>query len=133
MVKMIDADMGRSLAERVSPLTEGGTAPSDVDWRQVRWQLQREARALLPDERVAFCMRRIQATAVDVLYSPQNQTAHFGGLMVCGSIWVCPLCAARISEYRRGWVGEALTTPFSAPGGVVRITSNTTHQTHDSI
>src|SRR5260370_41109162 len=118
MVKMIDADMASTLAERVSTITEGGTAPSDVDWRQVRWQLQREARALLPDERVAFCMRRIQATAVDVLYSPQNQTAHFGGLMVCGSIWVCPLCAARISEYRRVEVEQAIAHPLSPAGRV---------------
>src|SRR5437773_6935288 len=98
-----------TLTEKISPFTKDKSRQSDVDWRQVRWQLQREARALLPDERVAFCMRRIQATSVDVLYSPQNQTAHYGGLMVCGSIWVCPLCAARISEYRRVEVEQAIT------------------------
>jgi hypothetical protein len=133
MVKMIDADTTSTLAERVSSLTEGGTAPSDVDWRQVRWQLQREARALLPDERVAFCMRRIQATAVDVLYSPQNQTAHFGGLMVCGSIWVCPLCAARISEYRRVEVEQAITRCLATGGAVYLSTYTIAHKRYDSL
>src|SRR4051794_16390042 len=98
---MTDIDTTSTLKEEVFPLAKGVATQSDADWRQVRWQLQREARALLPDERVAFCMRRIQATTVDVLYSPQHKSAHYGGLMVCGSVWVCPLCAAKISEHRR--------------------------------
>jgi hypothetical protein len=81
--------------ETDSALSTGELTPSDADYRLVKWQLLRTAQALLPHERVAFCMRRVQATTVDVLYSPHHQSAHYGGLMVCGSIWVCPLCAAK--------------------------------------
>src|SRR5712691_4776616 len=101
MVKMTYIDTTRTVTEKVFPLTQGKSTQSDADWRQAKWQLQREAQALLPNERVAFCMRRIQARTVDVLYSVQHQSAHYGGLMVCGSVWVCPLCAAKISEHRR--------------------------------
>src|SRR5260370_40243977 len=90
-----------TLTEKVSTPAHGEATPSDADRRSVKWQLQRTAQALLPNERVAFCMRRIQATTVDVLYSPSRQSAHYRGLMVCGSIWVCPICAAKISERRR--------------------------------
>src|SRR5438552_1083589 len=100
-------DTTSTLTEQASPFTKSESLQSDTDWRQVRWQLQREARALLPHERVAFCMRRIQATTVDVFYSPQHQSAHYGGLMVCGSVWVCPLCAAKISERRRAELEQA--------------------------
>jgi hypothetical protein len=55
----------------LSPVSED--TQSNTNSRLVRWKLQRTAQALLPNERVAFCMRRIQATTVDVCYSPTRQ------------------------------------------------------------
>jgi hypothetical protein len=72
--------------------------------------VQSGARELMPDERVAVCLRRPipGAAFVSVLYSPAQKAAHFGGLQVCGSVWMCPVCAARISEVRRLEVAEAI-------------------------
>lgn len=104
-----------------------------TDSRIVRWQLQREARALLPNERVAFCMRRVRATTVDVLYSPKHQTAHYGGLMVCGSVWLCPLCAAKIAERRRIELEQAIARCIEN-GGVVYLTTYTiAHKRYDNL
>ncbi len=133
MAKMIYADTTGTLTEKISPLPESETAQSNADWRQVRWQLQREARALLPDERVAFCLRRIQATSVDVFYSPHNQTTHYSGLMVCGSIWVCPLCAARISEHRRVEIEQAIARCLATGGAVYLTTYTIAHKNYDSL
>jgi hypothetical protein len=84
---------------------------------------QAGARELMPVERVAICLRRLIPTSafVSVLYSPAQLAAHFGGLQVCGSVWMCPVCAARISEVRRlevasavaAWGGQIVLATFT--------------------
>lgn len=91
--------------------------------RVYRFMLQAGARDLLPNERVAVCLRRpIPGVAsVDVLYSPRQQAAHYGGLQVCGSVWLCPVCSAKISERRReelsggmkAWDGHIIMATFT--------------------
>ncbi len=68
-----------------------------------RFALQAGARSLLPDERVSSCLRRpIPGVAgVSVLYSREHNCAHLGGLLVCGLVWLCSVCGAKISERRR--------------------------------
>jgi hypothetical protein len=105
----------------------------ESDRRLGRWRMQREAQKLLPDERVAFCMRRIQATSVDVLYSSTRQSAHYGGLMVCGSIWVCPLCAAKISELRRAELEQAIENWVAKGGTVYLATYTIAHKRYDDL
>jgi hypothetical protein len=63
-------DNTNALIENASELSNDEDAQSGAERRLVKWRLQRTAQALLPNERVAFCMRRLQATTVDVLYSP---------------------------------------------------------------
>lgn len=41
------------------------------------------------------------AGTVDVLLSADGSTASFSGLGVCGSLWACPTCSARIQATRR--------------------------------
>lgn len=78
-----------------------------------RFALQSAARELMPREGVARCMRaghpREDGTwGVDVLYAPVKAAAHFGGLQCCKSVWLCPVCAAKISERRRIELAEGL-------------------------
>lgn len=78
--------------------------------RLERWALQAGARALLPDERVAWCLRRVVPgqTSVDIWYADLVQRAHYKNLIVCGSVWTCPICASKISERRRVELTQAL-------------------------
>ena len=79
--------------------------------RQVRrFFLQSAARELVPRERVAKCLRRPipVRSSVDVLYAPAGRSAHYGGLQVCSSVWLCPVCSAKISERRRVELSAAL-------------------------
>ncbi len=88
-----------------------------------RFMVQSGGRDLMPDERVAVCLRRRipGAAFVSVLYSPAQRAAHFGGLQVCGSVWMCAVCAARISEVRRleldqaikAWGGQLVLATFT--------------------
>lgn len=78
--------------------------------RVERYELQRVvARELLPKERIRVCMLCASPgdAGVRLRYSPARRTAHLAGLVVCGSVWICPVCAARVSERRRGEVARA--------------------------
>jgi hypothetical protein len=39
---------------------------------------------------------------VSVMRSTEHNRAHYKGLQTCGSIWLCPICASKIEERRRG-------------------------------
>lgn len=68
--------------------------------RVYRFILQSAARELLSTQRVAECLRRTTG-AVNVVYSPESEQANYRNLQVCGSVWHCPVCSARIAEQRR--------------------------------
>lgn len=53
---------------------------------------------------------------VDVLR--KDDRAYYSGLMTCGSIWLCPVCASKISEARRQELIQAMET-WKADGGQV--------------
>ena len=82
--------------------------------RLERWALQAAARELLPTERVSYCLRRVipnpdgGEAGVGVWYSESVKRAHFKGLMTCGSVWQCPICAAKVTERRRVELTEAI-------------------------
>lgn len=74
--------------------------------RVKRFALQSIARELMPKERVGFCLRGLKQNPEEpararVIYSPKAKKAHYGGLMVCGSVWMCPVCASKVTERRR--------------------------------
>ena len=70
---------------------------------RTRYALRDCSGTLMPKEAVARCGRHLAPSSggVHVLYSPSAQTAHFGGLEACHSVWMCPCCAAKITERRR--------------------------------
>lgn len=78
--------------------------------RMGRYRLQNAAVKLLPGARVAGCMRSLLPgrASVAVMHSAAVGRAHFKGLMTCGSAWVCPVCASKISERRRVELSDAL-------------------------
>jgi hypothetical protein len=73
------------------------------DRRLMRWALQAGARELLPQERVAWCFRKVVPgfKTVDLMYSEGVKRAHYANLRRCASLWVCPICGAKISERRK--------------------------------
>lgn len=75
-----------------------------------RFALQSEARDLLPNERVRNCLRaRVsKSDPVSGLYVPATKSAHFGNLQTCGSVWSCPVCAAKVTSRRREELGQAV-------------------------
>ena len=73
-----------------------------MESRVQRFALQSMARAILPESRTAKCLRiRAHDCDVQVWKSREHGTASYGGLQTCGSVWTCPVCAAKIAERRR--------------------------------
>lgn len=38
---------------------------------------------------------------IEVFHNVEHQKSFYGGLATCGSVWACPVCAAKIQERRR--------------------------------
>jgi hypothetical protein len=133
-----------TIARKVSPDSRGCLTPQSLiakdeeETRQnrlLRWALQAEARHILPNERVAECLRTINpmSIGVQVLHSPEHMRAHYKSLIVCGSVWMCPLCAAKISERRRGELERAVSRHLEQDGAVYMATYTVSHSRHDDL
>jgi len=113
---------------------------ASINARAGRFSAQSSAGRLLSQEltprgtqwRVSGCIRRKVGSEVAVMYSPSIKKAHFGGLMVCGSVWTCPPCAAKVSERRKLEVVQATDLHKAQGGGLYMVTTTTSHKrTHD--
>lgn len=112
-----EASLGTT-AKSSSALAEKGSKAT----RALRYQAQSEARHILrsdarkafPDKyagdvyRTADC-RYVNHGDIGVRLSPQYFSAHYAGLVTCGSVWACPVCASRIQERRRLEIEQAIS------------------------
>lgn len=73
-----------------------------------RWKMQHQAGKLLPGERVAYCYQYKIPGRDGVKLTASPGKASFSGVMVCGSVWVCPVCASKISTRRREELREGI-------------------------
>ena len=97
-----------------------------------RFALQSVARELLPDARVNFCLRMVKpgSDSVEVWRSCEHEKAHYKQLVVCGSVWVCPVCSSKITERRKNELSQALESLELLP---VMVTVTLQHQNTDSL
>jgi len=86
---------------RIDPYTKLSPTERAAQNRLIRWQRQSMAARIMHDQRVQKCYRVRVKPFVEVLHSSKIRKAHFGGLMTCGSVWMCPICSAKIMERRR--------------------------------
>lgn len=101
-----------------------------------RGSLQKAAGYLMPQYGVAQCgVGLIPGTAGVAVYRTAEGTAHYGNLKTCGSVWVCPVCAAKISERRRGEIQTAIQAHCAQHGeGTILIAAYTaSHKRTDGL
>lgn len=84
--------------------------------RRMRYQLQRAAQGLLPGERVKHCQRSTMNDRGVSVFRSSDGGASFGNLATCGSVWHCPVCAAKITEHKRIELQDAITS-WTQQGG----------------
>lgn len=89
--------------------------------RATRYELLASARALFLHQgkheglkhphdwhRTAKCKWINVSGFVGVHASREHSSAFYTGLMSCGSVWACPVCAAKVQERRREEVAQAV-------------------------
>lgn len=105
---MIGAPLG-SIANYVTPPLPD-LKWKNGDFRARRYALANLAGELLPGERVSYCHKRFTKgeITVEIWKDSKLGRAHYKNLMTCGSIWVCPVCASKITERRRAELRKAL-------------------------
>jgi hypothetical protein len=102
--------------------------------RMQRFILQSVTRKLLPKSRTNNCLRVRQGSKqIQVLRSIDHGTTSFSGLQTCGSVWQCPVCAAKIAERRRSEVLAAMSSHKAQGGTVDMLTLTCPHQRTDQL
>ena len=101
--------------------------------RAERYAMQSVAKDLLPNERVKICLRNIVSSYVEVRKHLITEKAFYSGLMICGSVWTCPVCAAKISERRKNELHQATTAHKSEGGYLAMLTLTVRHSKSDKL
>lgn len=96
--------------------------------RAERYAMQTVAKRALPHERVSMCLRKINGSHVDVYKHRKTHKAFYANLMICGSVWTCPVCAAKISERRRLELQQAFDIHKSNGGKIAMLTLTFSHK-----
>lgn len=107
--------------------------------RAERWALKSVVNEILPSSRTEKCMRLRAPIAghglstINVKLHKESSKAFYTGLLTCGSVWLCPVCAAKIAERRRVELIEALETAKSLGYQVNFITLTNPHGIGDDL
>lgn len=102
---------------------EGGKLKGQ-EWR---YRLRRTAGKLLGQgERVYSCGYRAHKAIVDIRRTSMGGL-HYGGVETCGSVWSCPVCAARVAEARRDDVQQVIEAHQGMGGEVYMATFTMRH------
>jgi len=81
--------------------------------------------------RISHCLRTPIGGNVHLMLSPGRQVGHYQKLQTCGSAYGCPLCAAKITQYRADEINLAAEKWMSIPGhSMLMITFTLPHYGH---
>lgn len=83
--------------------------------------------------RTACCKYHPVGSHVAVHRSKAVSKAFFTGLQTCGSVWACPVCAAKIQEKRRIEVAKAVSYAYANDLQPVLVTLTFPHKFADSL
>ncbi len=87
--------------------------------------------------RTAKCLRVRFKKTVGVHKSIEHKRAFYSGLVVCGNVFTCPVCAAKIQERRRIEIAKLFDAAyggvFGAKKKVVMVTFTFSHSKEDKL
>lgn len=116
------SDQSLGTTAKSSPPPIGGSAKtlSKRVYRALRYQAMGQARHWLaliakaegvkyPGDRYRVCdCRHVPHGDVGVMRSAELESCFYKGLVTCGSVWACPVCAAVIQQRRRAEIAQAI-------------------------
>lgn len=133
---LCDAPRGASATPLDGPALGiyGKYSPALQASRREKYQLQNAARKLRQGFPVTRCLRwAIPHSHISIFHATEFGKAFYAGLETCGSVWECPVCAAKISERRRVEVLAAMTTHKASGGQVLLLTLTNPHYFGDDL
>lgn len=84
--------------------------------------------------RINICLTlRIKGAEITVRRSHDHKTCCYGGLGTCASVWVDPICAAKISERRKTELQKAIEQHTARGGDVLLLTLTNPHYLGDKL
>lgn len=66
-----------------------------------------------------------------IIKENKSGNPYYSGLQTCSSVWICPVCAKKISEVRRQEIEKAVETHKS--GSILMVTFTIPHYIYDSL
>ncbi len=109
--------------------------PADGSGLVDRFSLQSVSRKVLKTFRVTKCLRLpvSKSHSISVHKNAALNSIFYGGLQTCGSVWHCPVCAAKISERRVTEVQTAIDYCLNRGGFISFVTRTVPHNDCDSL
>lgn len=106
------------------------------DNRADKMRLRAALRPMTPRENFRRCgQRACDASGVGVRISKtdEGRRAGFSGLSTCGSIWLCPVCAAKIAARRASELSAVLSNAQHEGYQLAMVTLTVRHRAEDSL
>lgn len=113
--------------------------PNPQSARANRWALKSVVNRLLPGSRTSKCMvlrapiPGYGLADIDLCKGQIHKKAFYQGLMACGGVWTCPVCAAKVSERRRQELKDAIQAAGALGMAVHFVTLTVPHGVGDDI
>jgi hypothetical protein len=108
-----------------------------------KWARQAAYRKIISTKAATYCHRAIAPRCLpDGSIEPRHfveiwksETGDFsyGGLVTCGNVWLCPVCASKISEKRRIELSQALDVAEARGFEVLHLTLTAPHHLGESL
>ena len=105
------------------------------DGRQARYSLHKAFRQVEPKHRTASCLWCVVSAekTVQVSLDLQSNRAKFNNLRVCGRVWTCPFCSAKISERRALELASAMAVAKAKGFKVALLTCTVPHVLQEAL
>jgi hypothetical protein len=103
---------------------------------QTRYALQETGSGLLPGWRINHCLRSRLGGAgglVGVVQHACYGSASYIGLQTCGSVWVCPVCGAKVAARRQAEIETGAGSWRAKGGGFVLATFTLRHSKAETL
>lgn len=126
-------------ADSFDPDTGEILTPNPQLARANRWALKSVVNRLLPGSRTSKCMvlrapiPGYGLADIDLCKGHTHAKAFYQGLMACGGVWTCPVCAAKVSERRRQELKDAIQAADALKMNVHFVTLTVPHGVSDDI
>lgn len=83
--------------------------------------------------RTAKCRHVTHEPMVGIHRARDSGGAFYSGLMLCGSVWTCPVCAAKVQERRREEIAQAIDWAYVQGFQPVMVTLTFPHRSWHSL